>query len=96
MADTEIHVYTFEDKASRTVPVPKTTESIDGGHGGGDRGIVEEMYEYLSGTYEGFRAADITTSVSNHLIGFAAEEARHRRTVVNVDEFCSRLDFMSK
>ncbi|MBP3304728.1 MAG: Gfo/Idh/MocA family oxidoreductase [Oscillospiraceae bacterium] len=86
MSATEIQVYTFEDKNQYTVPVLKTDESINGGHGGGDEGIIRELYEYLSGTYRGFRAADITTSVKNHLIGFAAEQARHSGTVVNVEE----------
>lgn len=86
MSATEIQVYTFADKNQYTVPVLKTDESINGGHGGGDEGIIKELYEYLSGTYQGFRAADITTSVKNHLIGFAAEQARHSGTVVNVEE----------
>ncbi|MBR4419777.1 MAG: hypothetical protein IKT32_02755, partial [Clostridia bacterium] len=64
-------------------------ESIMAGHGGGDTGIINELYEYLNGDYNGFCAADITISVKNHLIGFAAERARHNDTVENVDEFFS-------
>ena len=95
MAATEIQVYTFADKKQYTVPVLKTEESINGGHGGGDEGIIKELYEYLSGTYDGFRAANITTSVKNHLIGFAAEQARHRGTVVNVEEVIKQYGFES-
>lgn len=84
--DTEITVYTFADRKITKVPVLKTDESIVGGHGGGDQGIVKELYEYLSGTYQGYRAADITTSVKNHMIGFAAEQARHTETVVDVQD----------
>ncbi len=87
MSDQEITVYTFADKQAHKIPVPKTEESINGGHGGGDMGIVVELHEYLSGSYTGFRAADITTSVKNHLIGFAAEQARKDGTVVDVDAF---------
>lgn len=93
MADQEITVYTFADKQKRAVPVVKTEESINGGHGGGDAGIIKELYEYLSGAYEGFRAADIQTSVKNHLIGFAAEQSRHDGTVVNVDEVFAQYGF---
>ena len=96
MADPEITVYTFEDKKKWTVPVLKTEESIIGGHGGGDEGIIKEFYEYLSGAYEGFRAADITVSVKNHLIGFAAEQARNTGTVVDVDEFFRQYGFVNE
>jgi predicted dehydrogenase len=86
MRDKEIQVYTFEDKKTTMVPVVKTEETIDGGHGGGDGGIVKEMYAYFAGEYTGFRAADLDISVQNHMIGFAAEEARLNRTVVDVQE----------
>ena len=85
MSDTEITIFTFADKKKHTVPVSETEESINGGHGGGDAGLIRELYEYLSGSYTGYCAADITTSVKNHLIGFAAEQARHSGTVADVD-----------
>ena len=86
-SDSEISVFTFADRKTRMIPVVKTEESILGGHGGGDDGIVEELYDYLSGSYNGCCAADIHISVKNHLIGFAAEKARHEETVVKVAEF---------
>lgn len=92
-SDTKISVYTFEDRVWREIPVQETEESILGGHGGGDYGIVREMYDYLSGSYQGFRAADISTSVRNHLIGFAAEHARHTGTVVDVEEYMKQYGF---
>ena len=54
----------------------KTGEHFGGGHGGGDQGIVQELYQYLSEDYTGFRAANIHTSVRNHMLCFAAEESR--------------------
>lgn len=86
MKDSHITVFTFGDRKTVQVPVRKTEESINGGHGGGDEGIIREMYDYLGGSYRGFRAADIRTSVKNHMIGFAAEKARNSGTVVNVDD----------
>lgn len=86
-ADSEIRIYTFEKKEARYVSVEKTEESIAGGHGGGDYGIVEELYDYLNGHYTGFCAANIDTSVKNHLIGFAAEKARRNDTVEFVAEY---------
>lgn len=87
MSDTEITVYTFAERKKKTVPIQETIESITGGHGGGDYGIVKELYEYLSGSYTGYCAADISVSVKNHLIGFAAEQARISGSIINVDEF---------
>lgn len=87
MADESITVYTFKDGKRQQIPVALTEESILGGHGGGDEGIIRELHQYLSGTYEGFCAADIETSVKNHMIGFAAEKARHGGTVESIDDF---------
>jgi len=87
VSDTEITVYMFENREFIKVEVEKTEESIAGGHGGGDAGIIEEMYDYMSGNYNGYCAADIETSVKNHLIGFAAEKARHNDTVEYVAKF---------
>jgi len=92
-ADKEIAVYTFADNKRFTVSVLETEESINGGHGGGDEGLVKELYEYLSGTYTGYRAANVDTSVKNHLIGFAAEIARHNRTVESIDKIFAEYGF---
>lgn len=86
-ADTEITVYTFEDKMTRKVPLELQEESILGGHGGGDDGIVLELYDYLSGNYTGYCAADISRSVKNHLLVFAAEKSRHNDTVESIDAY---------
>ena len=86
MKENEIKLYTFEDKKLTVIPTREALETIDGGHGGGDGGIIKELYEYLSGSYTGFRAADVDISVRNHMIGFGAEKARHSRCVVDVEE----------
>jgi len=93
MKDQEITVFQFEGNKRYTVPVIRTEESINGGHGGGDQGIIRECYDYFRGTYNGVRAADITVSVKNHLIGFAAERARHTDTVVSLDKFFEEYGF---
>lgn len=88
-----IHVYTFEDRKEHSIPVLKTDESIIGGHGGGDRGIITDLYDYLTGTYTGNSVADIRISVANHLICFAAEEARHTDTVVFLDDYFAKNNY---
>ncbi len=96
MRESTISLYTFEDKQTRDIPVSKQEESIIGGHGGGDVGLVNELYEYLSGSYTGYRAADIVTSVKNHFIGFAAEKSRHSGTVESIDTFMESYGFKNE
>ena len=95
-ADDFIHVYTFMDKKDYDIPVQETIEDITGGHGGGDFGIVYDLYDYLVGSYDGISIADVGKSVANHMIGFAAEEARHTDSVVNVDEFFTKYNYENK
>lgn len=96
MSDQEITVYTFGDKQYHQIPVTGAEESILGGHGGGDLGIVKELYEYLGGSYTGYSAADIATSVKNHFIGFAAERARRKGTVEDVEAFMAEYGFTNE
>jgi hypothetical protein len=93
MSDTEITVHTFADNKTQLLPVQETEEAITGGHGGGDDGIVFDLYDYLTGSYNGFSVADIGVSVYNHMLGFAAEESRHTDTTVKIDEFCKKFEF---
>ena len=93
-----ITVYTFTPSpiiriVQAGLSVQETEESITGGHGGGDYGIVFDMYDYLNGTYMGCSVSQISTSVANHLIGFAAEEARHNDTVVSMNEYNKKYGF---
>lgn len=85
-SDTEITVFTFDKQEIQKIQVEETEESIAGGHGGGDYGIIEELYDYLNGDYNGYCAANIDISVKNHLIGFAAEKARCQNTVENITD----------
>lgn len=93
-SDKEINVRTFADRRKFTVPVEETTaESIAGGHGGGDAGIARDLYRFLEGERIELGASEIGISVYNHLIGFAAEEARHTDSVVDVADFCRKHGF---
>ncbi len=87
MSDTQITVYTFDDQATRRVAVDSPGESILSGHGGGDRGIIDALYALLTDTYHGNNAATITESAKNHLLVFAAEQARHEDTVVHAQKY---------
>lgn len=87
MKDKQLQLFTYGDKQISMIPVTEVDEHITGGHGGGDAGIVQEMYEYFCGCYQGFRVADIQVSVRNHMIGFAAEQARLENRVVTLEEY---------
>ena len=93
MKDPEITLYTFADRKTTQVPVKTVGEAITYGHGGGDNGIVEELYDYFTDDYKGVCAADINISVKNHLIGFAAEVARHTDSVESIDDFFKNYGF---
>ena len=92
-SDAEITIFTFEDRKTTKITIEQTEESIEGGHGGGDPGIVHELYEYFNSDYKGFCAADIDVSAKNHIIAFAAEKARTEGTVVSVPEYAESMGF---
>ena len=81
-----IRLYRFDTKQSEEIPM-FARDGILGGHGGGDDGIVRALYEHLQGTYTGNSVSDIRTSVDNAMIVFAAEEARLRGTIVDIEEY---------
>ena len=96
MSDKEISVFTFEDRQIHKIPVREAEESINGGHGGGDFGIVYDLYDHICGTYEGCSIADIFTSTSNHFIGFAAERSRHTDFVIDLDDYFEEFGLCNK
>ena len=68
-----------------------TNQAITGGHGGGDAGIMDDLYLYFGENQATKSISSVDTSVTNHLYVFAAEESRAADTVVNVDEYISKL-----
>ncbi len=89
--DAPIMYYNFEDKKHYEIPVTGK-DGLNNGHGGGDEGIVDALYEYFNGTYEGCSVSDIRTSVDNHLLVFAAEESRITGAVVELDDFIEKVN----
>lgn len=89
-SETPITWYDFETKKTEEIPI-KTGDGISNGHGGGDEGIVETLYEFLNGTYQGVSVSGITTSVENHLVVFAAEKSRQENCVVDLEEYVNSL-----
>lgn len=85
-----ITVYDFATDKTETVDTIKSKDGINGGHGGGDDGIVNALYAYLNGSYQGNSVPEIEESYYNHAIVFAIEEARRTGTVVDVEEFLQK------
>lgn len=88
-ADRAFEVFDFATRETRflDVDIPVKGDSIVDGHGGGDEGVVNALYSYLTGELTADEVSEIGISVQNHLLVFAAEEARHSGTVVSIDEY---------
>lgn len=80
----EIKVYHFD---TRQLEIINTRTGAVSGHGGGDDGIVLALYDYLTGTKTAEEVSEIGISCRNHLLVFAAEQARAQGTVVDTAQF---------
>lgn len=64
-------------------------EEVEGGHGGGDYGIMQDFVTLVSG--EGGEAkTSATKSVESHVMAFAAEYSRLNKEVVNIEKFWNK------
>lgn len=86
--------FDFLSRTVREVPIlnAELDETIFGGHGGGDRGIISALVEILCGEYRGNAHSDIRTCAENHLIAFAAEESRVTGRVIDMKEYLASFD----
>ncbi len=86
-SDTELNIYKLKTCETVTVPVAdvEADQSIVSGHGGGDDGVIAALYELLEGRRVS-SVGDITDSVENHMIAFAAEKSRLEGRVVELSE----------
>lgn len=89
MKEDYIELFDFNTRQSERINVMGAVkdESIKGGHGGGDQGIIKAFCEYLRGTYQGNSISDIRTSIDNHLVAFASEKSRLEGTVIRMAEY---------
>ncbi len=85
-----IQLFDFETRQILDIPL-NTGDGIPDGHGGGDEGIVNSIYDYFNGDDSNISISDIRTSVDNHLLVFAAEEARRNETIVNFATYKNTL-----
>lgn len=88
--DGSITVYDFETKETEEIRMDGK-DGINGGHGGGDWGIIDTLYSYLNGTYTGKSVPEISESAENHMMVFAAEESRKNNTVVDFNDYIAKI-----
>lgn len=87
-----IKIYTFEDKAvSEYDYTASKGEGQDGGHSGGDEGIMEAFYDYIANGKAGKNICTVSRSCKNHYIAFAAEESRLSGSVIKMDDYLNKI-----
>ena len=84
--DTPITYFNFAKHKTETIPLVGK-DGIAGGHGGGDTGIILDLYDYFTGNYSGVSIPTIEESLYNHMLVFATERARKTNTIVDVQKF---------
>lgn len=85
-----IEFYDFETKEHTEIPIVGK-DGVTGGHAGGDKGIVEALYDLIALNERRKSVSEIGVSCDNHLIVFAAEKARKSGTIIDLDEFKAEL-----
>lgn len=85
--------FNFDTRSYEELPTneAKVDASINGGHGGGDTGIVAVLYEYINDEIEMKEVSEIGISIENHMLVFAAEESRKTNTVVDIKDYNDRI-----
>lgn len=87
-----IEVYKFgqgEGRYSNGAVEHIVPEILEGGHGGGDTGLMNDFIQVIRGG--GDARTNAETSLQSHIMAFASEKSRIEGKVVYVDEFLSEL-----
>ncbi len=95
-ADMESQSLEFYDFATRETsqlytPDDEFDQSIAGGHGGGDSGIMQDLYDYIALNKPSNSISDIDVSCRSHLICFAAEESRKEEKTIIMEDYIKTL-----
>ncbi|MFX0125974.1 MAG: Gfo/Idh/MocA family oxidoreductase, partial [Candidatus Hodarchaeota archaeon] len=78
--------YDHFNEAEEFILNQKMQYDTSGGHGGGDRGLIDSFIKSLQGNDED-PLTSAKTSLESHLMAFAAEEARLTKRVIQIEEF---------
>lgn len=76
----EIYFFDFENRENKRIDVSEGADSSQfaggKGHGGGDEGLMRDLYDYLCGGEPSTSVSSIEVSVDSHVMAFAAEKSR--------------------
>ncbi len=89
-AEDKFLFYDFATKETRPLSgeeIAIAGDSIASGHGGGDQGIVNALYQYVTGELSAEDVSEIEISFKNHMLTFAAEEARKKGIIIDFDQY---------
>ena len=82
-ATIEVH----EFRSGKTEMVLKESGNPEEGHGGGDAGLMNAFTGALLGEVSKESITDIRGALESHYMGFAAEESRLSRKVLDISGF---------
>ncbi len=88
----QFRFYDFATKEFRYLDaeISVAGDSITSGHGGGDTGIVNALYKYITGELKKEEVSEIGISCANHLLVFAAEDSRISGQVIETKKYLDK------
>ena len=92
MEDGYVSLYSFEDETTKKINLTElvTASDITGGHGGGDKGIMQELKNLCNSKEKNIGIS--YNSVSGHMVAFASEESRlNGGKVIDVEEYTAKI-----
>ncbi|MBQ6846707.1 MAG: gfo/Idh/MocA family oxidoreductase, partial [Oscillospiraceae bacterium] len=95
MEKNTLEFYSFETRKTTIIynPEEEFDQTIAGGHGGGDLGIMADLYEYVANNNPSNSISDIGVSSMSYLMCFAAELSRKTNTVVDMKDYMYSLQY---
>lgn len=91
-ADKAFELFDFATRKYRYLDaeIAVSGDSIVTGHGGGDSGIVDALYRYMTDELKASEVSEIGVSCRNHMLAFAAEDSRLSGTVVDFNGYLEK------
>lgn len=93
MENQSLKFYSFDTRETKEIYTPLSSfdQSIAGGHGGGDMGIMQDLYDYVALDKKSYSISDISDSCLSHIVCFAAEQSRTQNKVIDIDTYIKSL-----
>ncbi len=80
-----IKIYNFIDETTETIDTSVTDNSILGGHGGGDGGIMDNFIEAVAKGDKNIILSGPDVSLETHLMAFKGEKSRHTNVAETIN-----------